>query len=685
MAVNRFSKIREPLTIDPISFEEFMVIPTLEARAEAEVLAANNRISTEADVDQKDLAMTSAAVGHINDMKQSLVDDVANNGITNETITKLYDVKDQRNKVYNQFINQAQANKKAIDAWRKDIDAQVLKGTKQFSSPQYADHVKKMEYTKWKGTMNPDGTLNQFVPSYGAKYYDIDQEIEETMDKAGFLEGETGVSGRQLVFHSGLGQYVEISRGGTMLKSNESNLAAAANKIAKDFLDPTTEQGQYAAYANLSPQMIADKIMGYLDVYRETSKKTFGFDRKYIKPVTGDEEDERMGLRLEGRTGPSTGYYNKGLSLTDRSWTGQVSEKYKKQAFGRTFGGTEGALNNLNIIKNRLADQMGINIKDHNERVKTGQATEKDYELIEKAANKGLLTELSNVIFLGSGDRVLEILDLIDTGPKDIKDQKDVIDYFSGATDYLIDQGKITPDLGKRYQQGDEDAIGWIYDLVVDHVNKQGDPGAKYFSMYQGQTLEQLFGEKTPIVKNKIHNDVLSQFQTIEIKDLKTRTRNYDADERFELANKIKDGTMYATGVLPVNPDAPTDIEGNYNKRLSQGYVFQDIETGDEYIISRVGVEKEKPFQQGADLEEYISGVPYEVRMPVIINDPNYPDKQVANVFRSSGQSELLIELSDKTIIPFDGNAGLLEAPKDYKSIKEQVLGKFKEEYKHLR
>jgi len=266
-SINRFSRTPAPLVINPLSVEELSLVPMAKAQAEAEGLAAINRINTEYDVDLKDLPTIKGMVNTVDKKKSDIVSGIMENGVTTNTVEDVWSLRKDRDKLYKETINKAQENKARIEAFNANVDKMIINGL----SPQYGALIKKRGYDKWKGTIGEDGNLNQFKEDYGPKYINVDKDIQQVLSQVKMTLEKDGYTTSDFKFDidetTGM---VKVTQPKESKKySNIDQLESAINMLYQDYNTPGTERGDFAAYSGLDSETLMGKLNQYKDLYTQ--------------------------------------------------------------------------------------------------------------------------------------------------------------------------------------------------------------------------------------------------------------------------------------------------------------------------------------------------------------------------------------------------------------------------------
>ena len=555
MAVNRFSKIVQPLVVDPISFEEFTRVPMMEAQAEAESMAAVNRISTEYNVDNKDLEGVQNALVHSNKSKEDLVTDIANHGVNNETIGKILQTKQERDKIYGEYINQAQRNKQEIDAWRKQVNDMVKSG--KIDNPRYGEYILRKEYQKWDGTMDENGSLNNFVPSLGAQYYDVDKDIQTTMGEAAqtLVQGMK-YTGAKLKFIGGK-PYMQ-DRDGTSKESNLPGLEAAAKLLLRDYMDPSTPRGDFASYVEMSPNYIYKKIEDYVNVMLDEEVNYRTGSSKFL-PESGSDKD------------------------TDRKLMQTTPSRKFQVAY------------NTEVIPGRGNQLLGV----------VGKASTSYGKNLDDKAWLDKLKYVANPI-----SQAKDIFKSFqEAGEESREEMRTVIKEYSNVTKGLMNRGILDTETYNKALSGDKKATSLVYDAVKDVVEtgagKKGMQVGEYDNI--STATVSLDGKATRNNPKKSLEDIYTYLDRVPVHLENTREKA-SSSEIEDLRKAIKEGNATFEGSIPVGSERVTNEEGAI-PGLHQAYVVTDTENGKSYTIGRIWELHQNTILDDREAQEFASNI----------------------------------------------------------------------------
>ncbi len=614
--VNRFSQIVQPSVVNPISFEEFARVPMSAAQAQASATAATQSIGTDYDVDMKDLERVQGAVAEIDKGKNEISTSIMNNGVTKQTMSQFMNVKNKRDRVYKDLVNKAQQNNLQIKAWRENVDRMVVAGK---IPSWYGETIKAKEYDKWEGTLQDDGNLADFIPTYGERYFDVDKDIQQVMSQAAFTL--TGEEIEKIKPRWVEGNLMLTDDKGVLQYDNFRGLQAAVNKIVNDYRTQGTERGDFAAYTEMDQEFLQQKITNYFNIYARQDIKQTGGARRFVRP-------------------PASGKTATGTETAPTSFISGVDIKYKMSvptSSNRFFGtGLE------------IADQFQKDLESKN--------------FWERGWSMNPISIWSNAI-----KAYQKGTDIAAAGEYS---KKKVLDSHPGAIKYLRDNNIISKNLLDKAVEGNEDAIGDVYDEVKTHMTNLSE-GTSQVPV----ALEDFLNQKFSIKMNKnikgAGNDLGRNLKSIPVYTADTRTEvGEDVKKEIKEALLKADPTAFIKANMPVGSPFTTDSNGEYIRDLSQGYVIEY--DGKEYITGRIWEQNEPKntalgfrYQSGADLEEYITPIPMGQLVPILyLNDEN---KLVeAKYGRSDYDGKRQVILPDGTPKDFDEISGKLYSPKTF-------------------
>lgn len=254
---NRFSQIVQPYVVNPIDVNMFAMVPMAKARAKAMGIKAAESYMFDYNIDQKDAEYINPLVKGVTDQKNSIVNRVRTEGVSNDLVSDLIQTKRNYDKVQTD-VRKAEENKKRIDSWSNKLLALHK------NNPTYMDFVKNKEYgIGWNGTFSEDGSINTFDASYGPQYFDMTAGYENALKGIRMeLDKETSGGGYITTIkdpNTGQNRSMFVSSQGTSTYSNKSKVLAQLDILKEKYKDPTTSEGAYADYIEMTDDAI-DKM-----------------------------------------------------------------------------------------------------------------------------------------------------------------------------------------------------------------------------------------------------------------------------------------------------------------------------------------------------------------------------------------------------------------------------------------
>jgi len=651
--MNRYSPIVQPTIVNPISFEEFARVPLAEANAKAAGLYSTQMIDTEYDVDEKDLLTADNLIKTVTKEKDSLVNNILDEGVTNQTINKFLKVKKTRDKVYKDFLTVAQENKKKIALWRSTLDAMSINGKR---TPQFTNLVKETEYNKWDGTINEDGSTKEFNPYYGPEEINTDQDIINTLQNI-----KTTYKGKQVLKNLSFkgydkyGKVVMTDEQGEYVYDNTGEITAAIDMLFKDYKDPETVRGAFADYTKLDEKDLFEKLNYYKDIFTEKDVKPYGggthlFDAPMANDGGGKNPNPFNSITPTGLTTGADVKIPTGFDLSKSgAWLETVNkemEKSQSKSMDKTFDDLLDAV-------------FGTETDDPNapHPFKEGPSIGNKEKPGWFQRNFKIFAAAGDVILMGTISNLAKNLEpLISAKNVSDKNKLKVISYFSGAYNKLEEDNVISKEDKLNMLKGDKVTINRVYGDIVDHVSDLADTKGGLYDIYQGDNLRQMLGKDTKTPVEDITKDVKDNIFSLTVTDLETRGKDFTKDKK-ELWKMMKDGELTVRGVLPAGSPLTTDKNGKYRKELSQAYVLTDKD-GKEYLASRLwepreGGEIGNEFRINQDLEKYLVSLKFDIQYPIAVVGQD--NQQIRTfVYRDSGDGHIKLGVGDTNGKPID-------------------------------
>lgn len=610
---NRYSRLQQPLLIDPLSVEELSRVPLAKAMAEAEGLAAVNRVKTDFNVDQKDLNSITGLVGDLDKRKETIIDNIANNGINNQSIQEVLKLRNDRNELYKSTVNKAEENKLRIDRWKTNIDKATMSGN---MSPQFGQLVKDTGYNQWTGTMQ-DGVVTEFEDHYGTQYIDVDKDIQNLMSKAKVQLEDTDITKFHYSVDPLTGNIIVTQQGETKNYSNVKHLQEAIKILETDYSTPGNVRGDFASYTGLTKDEIVDKLNKYKDFYTQTETTTTGGQRRFIpgpRPSGSSKKDSYLDTRtdLVGKLEVSHKAPIKQLLPTNEAVGGTLT-------FGKDYAES--------FVKNIMPVES---IK----KINSGQAGAGDYI----SAITSIFSPLLNFpISSIKGTMAGQEANLEFTKQNDINRAKELVKWEdNGMMNYMRSEGLVSQDLFTKAKKGDKKALKELFNTGADHIieisnksyNISGFP--KYWeNTYFGKTVT---GQSRRKASEDLGGNIGSSKRRIY--DYETR-KLIEGKERNELADGLLNThTFEITHSLPIGSPVTYTEDGDYIKGMSQAMLVSNAKTGEKYWVENVPTTiNSDMYYHGQNIEEYISKLNVGDIAPINISggylqgheDPNAP------------------------------------------------------------
>jgi len=280
-----------PYVVNPISVEQFSMVPLAKAKAKVSGIAAANSMLFNYNIDVKDEEYINPRVDEVNKVKSDVISRIMNDGVSEGLINDFLRLRKDYGAVQKD-IQKAEMNRARKDLWYERI--YQLHG----KNPAHFDYVYNKEYGKWNGTFNADGSINEFNPDLGAAYFDIQGDAMNVFSKlpmeyiADIKKGEGKI---ETVTIDGKKQFMFVSSQDAQKYSNEKNIASTLNAILSDYADPNTIRGAYLQYMGLTPDDIAVQLKDIADSWTKTEIKGGQVQRQYIPgaSVYGETKDNK--------------------------------------------------------------------------------------------------------------------------------------------------------------------------------------------------------------------------------------------------------------------------------------------------------------------------------------------------------------------------------------------------------
>lgn len=285
--VNRFTQPIQPLVFNPISVEQFAMIPLAKAEAKAAGIRAASSLDIDYNVDIKDQKVVAEMTGNIDKSKDVIINRIMTEGVTDNLLTEFIALKKTYNTTKDK-VRAAEVNKTRVDKWKD----QVLRLHQ--NDPRYIEYIYGKEYgTKWQGTFMDDGTTTQFDAKFGPKSFDIPDDAKKALSGISMtLTKDIAGGGRFKIEkdpNSGIMHTVYVNTTGRQEFSNENKIVARMNAYLKDYQDVRTERGAYIDYRKI-------KISEVEDIFNSVALSMIKEDvrggqvrKQFITPPTTDK------------------------------------------------------------------------------------------------------------------------------------------------------------------------------------------------------------------------------------------------------------------------------------------------------------------------------------------------------------------------------------------------------------
>lgn len=545
---NRYTQMPAPLIVNPISFEDFAKVPLMKAKATGEIVGANERISTEYNVDDADLGKISTLVEGIDKVKENIVTDITNNGINSQSVGQVIALKRERDRLYKTKIQQAEENKKLLFAWRQKIDDMVMRGT---ISPEYGEKIKEKEYGKWidkGGTFTKDNESDlprMFQENFGAKYFDIDRDIREQLNEIKNQETIKGTSWAGGKSHLEQGEgYTQLvtSGGGSRTKAtNEANLEAAIQRIYQEYTDPNTERGRFAEYADVDISSLKDRLQKYKQEFL-TKKDILQVDNSQ-RQLVGDGKKTDL---------PTTG-------------TPYVLGEFRPSKYQDSEMIKNITPNNLTNSWRKAEDVTNKYMTDWESKLPPNRKTT-------------AITGFGNWYEKTSRTLSEFFNNLIKGGPEvPLQDKKAVLNNYKDLVKFLTDNGKISQTSVTLAYYDKTNPVKHI-DIVLDAINqyyseKKGIEQQPAFDV--SNYIETTYGKSIPGINNKkaASDAFLGDEPMYTVSDRKAV--KLTADDKKEWRKIAAEDKLKLNGNIPALSIDLLDNNGNYIPGLTSASVVQ--------------------------------------------------------------------------------------------------------------
>jgi hypothetical protein len=569
---NRYTQMPAPLIVNPISFEDFAKVPLMKAKATGEIVGANERISTEYNVDDADLGKISTLVEGIDKVKENIVTDITNNGINSQSVGQVIALKRERDRLYKNKIQQAEENKKLLFAWRQKIDDMVMRGA---ISPEYGEKIKEKEYGKWVdkgGTFTKDNESDlprMFQENFGVKYFDIDKDFREQFMEAarqGDVKTTSWGSGKSSVQDvDGLQLLVTPGGGSKTVSSNEKNLNAVMTRLLNEYHDPTTERGQFAEYGDIDLKTLQARAEKYKQEFLDTKNITQVDNTQKQVIGNGSDKTDMNGNDIATENNP----------IKESKF--KISKDLKEA--------TTTNWKEFEVISNKYIDKQKA-----------------------KSWWKRGIVNPSDVV-----DLIKELRGIGGSDPKTIKDKILLVYKFPTTIKELLRTGDLTEAMVSNAKKGQ---IKWI-NHVVDKIGDYQENNIKQKQQTKVITEDYMRTEWgldiTKAAPEGSAKDIFKgDYNFYRLEDRSMVDGKVGDEEHDEIIKKLATGKAEVQGVIPMLSPDLLDENGNYIKGLSgaRKVVINDDNSkyfGKAYYVKLPpNLQKSKNFERIEGLNETI-------------------------------------------------------------------------------
>lgn len=287
--VNRYTRLT-PSEFNPLSLEEMMMVPLAKQKQQEDLLASQDAIEAELN-NLKRLNQDDELVsGKVKDYKTNLdgiSDLIAKEGVNRETTRNFrklysnykYDISDSGE------LGKAQNNYNLA----KEREAQSRQKLAQQGHSQSAiDRLIEKTYGDFQGTVNEDGTYNEFGNFGGPGFYDYRKEALDIFSRAKANGISIGKSGSDIEFMT------DPSTGATLAKVTNTNLTEEekenAEQIASAYNSMMTsysygDRKEFADLYDLSPQRLSKEFNEMAGAFEFNQKRTMTDSRSSLQVV----------------------------------------------------------------------------------------------------------------------------------------------------------------------------------------------------------------------------------------------------------------------------------------------------------------------------------------------------------------------------------------------------------------
>ena len=569
--INRYTQMPAPLVVNPISFEEFSRVPMAQAVEKGAGLAALSRISTDYDVDEADLGQITKMVSGLDQVKDGIVDKIANSNIDSQTVGEVLALKKQRDELYKTKINAAEMNKKIINNWRENVDRMTMSGQ---HPADYGELIKQRGYTDWQrsgGTFGVEGKdAKTYIPDFGVKYIDVDKDIRSMLEQASKqgTESTTQWGGGKTDITSEQGyDFLTTSGGGSKSAySNLKNLNAAEALLKREYNDPNTDRGKFAMYAG------KDAVLSDLNNRLDEYKRMFIEDKQSIKSDTRTKQ--LMGASNKNLPSQGTEWATKDRILVPTDNIDAIKYGSKSSIVDRTFK-TATDINKDYVKKEQTGETPSSFLRG------LGMVVPSLASIIDITNQLKSGKSFKDVSFAGPNYRAAK--EIIGSSMQVFKNQKNAYkDKLSAITDLpfamedIVSKDKSFGKIVAKALQGDKNAIDATYDVLADYMTYDSgsieiDPKIVTTQYTRTQYGLSLKGVNTVESAQDLFSNSFNALA------LNTGT-TLDKKTQATINHKGKIGKMEVKGNIPLFSPYLIDKEtGKLNLDYTGGFVVSDL------------------------------------------------------------------------------------------------------------
>jgi hypothetical protein len=285
MASNfRFTGAPKVAKYNPKGLDFFLAAPKLEAEVRGAALRANELSETnKVGLHSSDLAAANAMTQHIDESRSDITDSILANEPVSDILVANVVKNFQQKKEVQQKLTKGLQNAKRIE----ELESEVRKlGWQNPKAKTYYDQIRSKSLEGWKGSWNPDGSMNDFVPIDAPGYVDVIGDAKKRFDVAKanmtpeqrealskFTSDDIKVVQKTLPDGSVVPFYAMQKEG--LDETNAPALNAVLNDLNRTISDPNSLEFQYLNFMGEGyAQGIIDALPGIMEDYMHTDNKT---------------------------------------------------------------------------------------------------------------------------------------------------------------------------------------------------------------------------------------------------------------------------------------------------------------------------------------------------------------------------------------------------------------------------